>query len=151
MKASAPLSESFAFAYLGIPFKDRGVGREGADCWGLVSLLYRERLGISLPLYPEIETVRDPAIFRTFVRESKGEAWEEIPAGSERAFDVVLMRGFVDVDGRKAGRPIHVGCVVRPGNLIHTEQGVGVSVVNYRTHPSVKHRVISFFRYRHGQ
>lgn len=151
MKQEAPLSESFAFAYLGIPFKDRGASRDGADCWGLVSVIFRERLGISLPLYPEVESVRDPAMFRTFVRESKGEQWEEIPAGSEQPYDVVLMRGVVEAEGRKASRPIHVGCVVQPGRLIHTEQGVGVSIVNYRTHPSVKHRVIAFYRYRSGQ
>ena len=151
MKAEAPLSESFAFAYLGIPFGDRGSSRDSCDCWGLVSLLYRERLGVALPLYPEIETVKDPAMFRTFVRESKGEQWEEIPAGSEQPYDVVLMRGIVEVEGRKASRPIHVGCVVRPGQLIHTEQGIGVSIVDYRNHTSIKHRVISFFRYRTGQ
>jgi cell wall-associated NlpC family hydrolase len=150
MKASAekPFSESWAFAYMSIPFVDRGMGWDGCDCWSLCALIFKTRLGIELPLYPEVESVTDPAMLRTFMREAKADCWEEISAGQEQPYDVVMMRGFVDVEGRKAARPVHVGIVVQPGRLIHIEKGVGVSVADYRNHPSVKHRVITFYRYK---
>lgn len=150
MRTDAPFCESWSFAFVGIPFKDRGTGWDGCDCYGLARLILKTRLGIHLPLYPEIATVNDPAMFRTFVRESASESWMEIPAGQEQPYDLVLMRGIVGEEGRRASRPVHVGLVIQPGRMIHIEKGSGASVVDYRKHPSVKHRVISFFRWCGG-
>lgn len=40
---------SFPNGYLGIPYTDLGDGHDGADCYGLVRLVYRETRGIELP------------------------------------------------------------------------------------------------------
>jgi cell wall-associated NlpC family hydrolase len=147
MKAAAPLSESWAFAYLRIPFVDRGSGFAGCDCFGLVKLAFYAQRGIVLPDYPEIAPGDNPAKFREIIREAQGPTWQEIPPGEEQPFDVVLMRGIVQVEGRRAGRPIHVGLVVQPGRLIHIEEGPGVTIGDYRHMPGLKNRVISFYRY----
>lgn len=144
------ISECWTERYLAIPFVDRGARFTGCDCHGLAELIFREELGVSLPAYEGIKPGDDPAKLREILRAAATPIWKEISAGEEREFDLVLMRGIVAAEGRRASRPIHIGMVVQPGRLIHIEQGTGVSVVDYRRHPSVKHRVISFHRYRPG-
>lgn len=144
-------SECWTEKYLDIPFVDRGASFKGCDCFGAVQLIYREECGINLPTYPGVASAMDVAAFRTIVREAAGPQWDDVEPGREQDFDVVLLSGIIEVEGRKASRPTHVGLVVQPGRLIHIEQGTGVSVVDYRRHPSVKNRVISFHRYRPAQ
>lgn len=143
--ASRPLWVS---QYFGIPFIDRGLTRDGCDCWGLVRLVILESTGVKLPEYPEISQGASLTKLRTILAAADGPEWSEINAGNERAFDVVLMKGIVLHDGKRHQRPIHIGCVIAPGMLIHIEQGSDVTVVDYRTHPRMKHRITGFYRHR---
>lgn len=133
--------------YYGIPFVDRGLTRDGCDCWGLARLCILEQTGIKLPEYPEIGAGANLQKLRAITAAAEGPEWIEIAAGDERAFDLVLLKGQLEHEGRKHSRPIHVGCVVAPGTLIHIEAGSEVSVVDYRAHPRMKHRVTGFYRY----
>ena len=142
--ASRPLWVS---RYFGIPFIDRGLTRDGCDCWGLVRLVILEQTGVKLPGYPEIGRGATLAKLRTIFAAADGPEWLEMHPAQETAFDVVLMKGLVEHEGSKHQRPIHIGCVVEPGTLIHIEEGCEVTVVDYRSHPRVTHRVTGFYRH----
>lgn len=135
--------------YLRIPFVDRGESWQGCDCWGLLKLILREQLGKEISSHSDIQPGDLRQKVRAIVKGADSDPeWARVAAGEEAAFDCVLMRGQISVDGRMYSRPVHVGAVVRPGLLIHIEAGAGVTVVNYREHPRVKGRVISFHRLR---
>ena len=133
--------------YYGIPFVDRGLTRDGCDCWGLVRLVILEQTGIKLPAYPEISPGASLTKLRTILAAADGPEWLEIHPGQEKPFDVVLMKGIVLHDGTRHQRPIHIGCVIEPGTLIHIEQGSDVTVIDYLSHPRMKHRIAGFYRH----
>lgn len=138
----------WTWSYIGIPFVDRGLTRDGCDCWGLFRLIVLEQSGLKLPEYPDIAAGASLAKLRAIIAASEGPDWIEVGAGEERALDCVLMRGLIEHDGHRHSRPIHMGCVVEPGTLIHIEAGAGVTVVDYRRDMRVKNRVSNFYRYR---
>jgi cell wall-associated NlpC family hydrolase len=138
---------SWAASYLDIPFVDRGSSREGCDCHGLVQSIFRDRLGIHLPDYPEIPAGANLAKIKAILSAAQGPQWTEIPRGEEQAFDVVLMRSIISVDDRRHSRPIHIGCVTSPGTMIHIQEKTGVSIVNYRRDPMIRNRVTGFYRF----
>lgn len=138
---------SWAASYLDVPFVDRGSSREGCDCYGLFVTIARERLGISIPDYPEIPQGANLAKIRAILTAAQGPQWEEIAPGSEQPFDAVLMRSIISDGERRHSRPIHIGCVTKPGTMIHIQEKTGVSIVNYRRDPMIKNRVTGFYRY----
>ena len=40
--------------YVGIPFQKNGSDRNGTDCWRLIVMVYREKLGIELPDFADV-------------------------------------------------------------------------------------------------
>lgn len=147
MSTTITNNTKWAEEYLGIAFEDRGLTREGLDCWGLVRLILIEQCGIVLPEYSGIGAGETLQKFRTIRQEALRAEWTEIQPLNEKQYDVVLMRGQFSHEGTKHSRPIHIGCVVCPGTLVHIEMGSRVSVVNYRTHIKVRSRVVSFYRH----
>ena len=140
---------SWAQTYLGIPFVDRGETRSGCDCWGLLKLILKEQCGYDVSAHEDVEAGDMLAKVRKIMRGAEDDPqWQRVE--KEQAFDGVLMRGQVRVEGRTRGRPIHVGVVVQPGTLIHVEHGSGVTIVDYKRHPMIKNRVLAFYRFRNG-
>lgn len=138
---------SWAASYLDVPFKDRGSTREGCDCWGLICDIFSSQRGIHLSDYPEIPEGANLAKIKAILSAAKGPQWADIPAGKEQPFDVVLMRSIISVDDRRHSRPIHIGCVLSPGVMIHIQRDSGVSIVNYRKDIMIRNRVTGFYRF----
>lgn len=90
---------------VGIPHAEDGRGRSGASCYGLVSIAFREVLGVDLPEVIDADT------------------WIRIEEGQERPFDVILMRE----------RPWHVGLVTRRGSMLHMPEGKSSVIEPYTT------------------
>lgn len=102
--------------YVGIPYRAFGRDRDGADCWGVVRLVYADRLGVDLPAYDGRgfsgrASVPDVA---NLVADARG-AWREVPEVEAEPLDLVLLRVH--------GQPVHVGVLVAPGIMLHSLAG----------------------------
>lgn len=132
---------SWANNYIGIPFKWNGDGRDGASCYGLVKLVYREVFSISLPAYDEVEAE---------VKDGKGgpqpyiatPGWTEVPLDEAKSGDVIHMWGVSN--GRRT--PTHCGIVVEPGLVLHAEDVVGSCVSRYKGDNRFLNRIIGAYR-----
>jgi cell wall-associated NlpC family hydrolase len=125
--------------YVGIPWAEKGRNEWGADCYGLIRLIYRNELGIELPAYTD-------AYLTTIDRKAVAEAihgnwdsrWREVPPEAVEPLDGVLMR--------EGGHPTHMGLVVKPGVLIHMVRDKDSVIERYET-GSLRHRIVGFYRY----
>jgi cell wall-associated NlpC family hydrolase len=123
--------------YVGLNFAEKGRG-PAYDCWGLVALVLRDRLGIDLPSYSErYVTTKDREALGALIAGERG-PWREISPGQERALDAVLMT--------EAGTPCHIGLVARPGLVLHMAPG-RESVIEPYTTGKLRLRLAGFFRH----
>lgn len=124
--------------FVGIPYRDRGRGFDGCDCYGLLRLVLGELAGITLASFSDLYvSAADHHAIACLVEGL--EQWDRVPEGRERRFDGVLMR---------TGREIrHVGVVVDPGLVLHVDRGLTSRIERYSA-PPLKHRLAGFYRYR---
>jgi len=105
--------------FVGLPWRDRGRGPEGYDCWGLFRLAFGAATGIDLPSYDErYRSAADRSETATLFAGGRGD-WDEVPEGAMRELDGAV---FV-MTGR-----FHIGLVVRRGLVLHMPFG-GNSVI----------------------
>ncbi|MFU0504002.1 NlpC/P60 family protein [Pseudaminobacter sp. NGMCC 1.201702] len=124
--------------YVGLPWLERGRDRDGLDCWGLLALVYAERLGIPLPSYrDDYQTLADANAVVALIA-GHMDPWKSIVAGEERAGDALLMS--------VGGRPRHVGLVAAPSLVLHIERGAGSLIENYHS-MRLRRRVLGFYRH----
>ena len=130
-----PAPTGWSADYVGIPFVDGGRDRAGCDCWGLVTAIYREVLGIDLPSYGEISAHDVARVTRCIRDDSSVAPWLPV-AGMARPFDVLVMRG----------RPLHVGVMVDHRHVLHIEDATA-SVIVATDNPQVRWRRLSLHRH----
>lgn len=103
--------------YIGLPFEALGRTRAGVDCWGLVRLVYAERLQVYLPSHCDgYERVDDSEGVGRVVAQEVAQAgnWQRVEAGP-KLYDVLL---FAHAHGRW-----HVGLLVGDGLMLHASSG----------------------------
>ena len=114
-------------AYIGIPFQEFGRTREGADCWGLVRLLYLDIFGIPLPSY-DLEYAGSQAALSCARQIAVTEVnWLRVSPPAEQLGDIALLRG------RAARIVTHVGMVIEPGRILHIEKSTLSCVERYHS------------------
>ena len=75
--------------YIGLVFEDRGRGPNGYDCWGLLSLIYKEEFGVNLPSYLDnYKDTKDSDSIGTLMRQER-DNWKAIKTPWEILGDVV--------------------------------------------------------------
>jgi|SRR5690348_7644255 len=135
--------------YIGIRFKSKGRDFSGVDCWGLHRLICMEKAGLSdkdLPLYVGIGSFEGKKVGEE-VQRNIGKIWMPIQRGLERPFDAVLMKGEYIHNGVWKRGEIHIGTIVRPGLLVHIENGMLGAVCLSLSHPEIEQRFVGIYRH----
>lgn len=131
--------------YLNLPFQDRGRTREGVDCYGLVRLIYQERLKIELPSYTEAyATTADHEEIKALVRGEAGSRWRQIELAEAVTYDGLIFRIL--------GQPTHFGMVLDPPWFIHAvkrdRQAVGRTWLERWDAHDWRHRLVAAVRWQ---
>lgn len=101
-------------AYFGKPWAFGATGPEGYDCYGLVRAVYRDILGIDLPV---IAVDHAPLAIRHAIRNGQS-GWSPTRNGGVQDFDVVMLS--------HGKHPHHVGLWGGPDRVLHSVEGAGV-------------------------
>lgn len=107
--------------YSSVPYLDLGRSMAGADCWGLVKLVYENELGITLPSYDGCyASTEERAEIAALVGEAKGNAtWHRVH-GEPKVFDVAVFRqGRLDT---------HIGVIVAASKMLHMANGKNAAI-----------------------
>lgn len=126
--------------FLAIPFVSQGRSYEGADCWGLVWLYYRDVMGIALSEWAHVPA-RALRTIGDLVAEHKRD-WRVVETPADG--DVAVMRAFTR---RSTIEDAHVGIVIGRRFVLHTEAGSGPRLERLSA-PHVAPRIVDFRRHR---
>lgn len=123
--------------FLAVPYADEGRSPEGADCYGLIWLWYRDVLEIDIPIFDDVPPGNMVAV-NAMIEQHKSE-WLEVEIPCEH--DICVMRG---IGFRGAG---HMGVVQPRRRLLHTTQDQGARIERL-SDPTIKSRIIEFRRHK---
>jgi probable lipoprotein NlpC len=128
---------SWSDAYIGIPWRAggrAGDGIAGLDCWGLLRQVYAIECGIELPGWGDVDALDGAAVAATIAGDI--DFWRKVDA--PREFDGVLLRKGRDL--------CHVGIVVRPGLMLHVDEGMPACLERLDS-PAWRRRLAGYYRY----
>lgn len=121
--------------YIGIPFKEKGRGNGGLDCYGLLQQVYRQERGIELPDMTNLyETTQDKHLAKMI--DSERRKWNEVAI--PQAFDVIILR--------MEGLPLHIGIYTANGFMLHCSKDINTTHEKLST-MRWRNRVMGFYRY----
>lgn len=131
-------------SYVGLPFKERGLTRDGLHCWGLVRLVLAEQRGIELPSYGEQSAADLVAAARFFRRDSRRDPWAKVD--TPREFDVALMSAMSE-EPRPRVMEGHCGVMIDATTVLHVWSATH-AVQMRLSHYLIRHRVLGFYRHK---
>lgn len=121
-------------SYLSIPFKRKGLDRNGCDCSGLVRLVLIEKCGIEVPDYGWVDASAHRAISEALRQALVDDVWVPVPIEEAAPFDLVPMSGLVRrQDGSVEVAEEHIGIMVSTSHVLHTVTTAGPSCVELRS------------------
>ena len=125
--------------YVGIPFLEDGNTRAGCDCYRLVVMVYKDKLGIDLPDFAGIFVDGSLASLKKVtrhIRETK-KTWQKVD--KPIPFDVILLR--------TGNMVYHCGVVIGRRTMLHVLEGVNSTIEEF-TSLQWKHKVEGFYRWK---
>lgn len=123
--------------FVGIPYVPHGRSYEGADCWGILFLYYRDVLGTPVPAYSAEMDAREfkHGAIAPLMATEREKLWQQVE--TPQPGDGVLMR---------AGRhDSHVGVFLGQGRMLHSE-GPDPSVIDRIGDMRWRNRISGFYR-----
>lgn len=125
--------------FVGLPFAPHGRSRHGADCWGLVCVVYAEARGIVLPSYAGYTSVDELSEIHALVAGATASPiWQPVAVQDAGSFDVVVFR--------RGTLASHLGLVIRPGLMLHMAAEDCAKVEGYAS-GRWRHRLVGHFRW----
>lgn len=123
--------------YIGIPFVEKGRSTQGADCWGVVKLIYSHEKGIDdLPDFSgEYADTKDKLSIPLLIYEER-QRWQKVDTPQEH--DVVVFN--------IAGIPIHVGVMISQTHFIHATKNINCCIEKIDS-LMWRNRVEGYYRY----
>lgn len=124
--------------YIGIPFGKNGNTKESCDCWRLIVMVYRERLGIELPDFAGIYVDGSLASLMKVSRKIRDEkqTWQRVD--KPQPYDVILLR--------TGDMVYHVGLVIDHKRMLHVLEGIDSTIEEF-TGLQWQQRVEGFYHY----
>jgi len=123
--------------YLAIPYKHNGDTFDGCDCYGLIALIYREELGITIQPFKMYESYR--AVDEDVFVDHAQDEFAPVNEDALQPYDAILL--YTD---RKF--PTHVGMYIGQGRFIHTRMRSKRPVVERLS--VWRDRVYAFYRHK---
>ncbi|RJP54324.1 MAG: hypothetical protein C4583_03095 [Anaerolineaceae bacterium] len=128
--------------YIGIPHKEFGRDRDGADCWGLVRLVLLEQCKLFLPRYDTVS----PADYAAMIEaKRKTPEWLGVIEPAMQPFDLVRMWTTVKTKDGRIRAPVHIGIAAPGKNILHMQEGDSAICEPFA---AIKHRVVEIVRHR---
>jgi len=137
---TAPMP-GWAAGFVGIPQRDHGRSRDGADCWGLAVIAYAELAGIALPLYRDAVSPDERAeVAAAIAGEASTRPWRAVDGPAAiRPLDVIVIR-----QGRWAS---HLGLVDDPRRRTMLHMGPTGARIERFDAPAVRSRITGWWRH----
>lgn len=123
--------------YIGIPYMEKGQSFEASDCLGLVELVYKNVLGITLPDYNHINCNNLKNVSLLMIEEEQSGRWEKVDKPQENC--VILMN--------ICAYPVHTGIVLNDEYMLHSLKGHNSAVERF-TGAKWKNRIEGYYAWR---
>lgn len=125
---------------IGVPFKNKGRGMNGMDCYGLVKEVYK-RYGYDIPEYDaQYKDYTDMCKIDKIIKSNtKGYPWKEI--AEPKAPCLIAIR-FGSPDGVVNHTAVYIG----GGRFIHTREKIGVNIDRI-SNPAWRKVIVGFYEY----
>lgn len=125
-------------SYVGLPFKAKGMDRDGVSCWGLVRLAIGELRGVWLPRFDDAPDDLGSDDLERYVENSKSD-WRPVLRLNAKQFDAIILYD--------RGAATHIGLVTRPGWFLHVGEGRTSAIERYDS-PAYTRIIEGFYRHR---
>lgn len=113
--------------YVHAQFLDGGRNmHDGVDCWGLICVIYKQELGITLPSYEDVPALEIDKVATTLAKDFISYPWQEVPMAEMKSFDLVILGGLGRLRGQFKWFDSHIGIVTKPPFVMHIEDLPGL-------------------------